>query len=138
MNKFAVSVDLPQGNLGSRSILLASNIEKFKQRRKLVFHECYSLSLKTDKETTERKNKLFRQYCSVFSESLLGLSGGHRQGKMSHPLSVTATYQYVALRLLHIIAPYSSPPLFAIRLLSVCHYMRHQEKRESLQNSRAH
>ena len=55
MNKFAVSVDLPQGNLGSRSILLASNIEKFKQRRKLVFHECYSLSLKTDKETTERK-----------------------------------------------------------------------------------
>ena len=58
MNKFAVSVDLPQGNLGSRSILLASNIEKFKQRRKLVFHECYSLSLKTDKETTERKNKL--------------------------------------------------------------------------------
>ena len=55
MNKFAVSVDLPQGNLGSRSILVASNIEKFKQRRKLV----YSLCLKTDKE---RKNKLFRQY----------------------------------------------------------------------------
>ena len=107
MNKFAVSVDLPQGNLGSRSILVASNIEKFKQRRKLV----YSLSLKTDKE---RKNKLFRQYWSVFSESLLSLSGGHRRGKMSHPLR----YCYIsALRLLHIIALYSSPhspPLYLL------------------------
>ena len=114
MNKFAVSVDLPQGNLGSRSILVASNIEKFKQRRKLVFHECFSLSLKPDKETTERKNKLFRQYWSVFSESLLSLSGGHRRGKMSHPLR----YCYIsALRLLHIIALYSSPhspPLYLL------------------------